>query len=647
MASAGVFQLDMPDASSFEEGEEVSDDYHPLTPGIEDDFLEHGPLKPEELHDHVETVEICEETVNPGQPKVRPHDFQLLKVLGKGGYGKVFLARKIDTGQTYAMKVLKKASIVTNAKDTAHTKSERNILEMIRHPFLVQLHYAFQSPGKLYLVLEFLAGGELFMQLEKEGVFMEDQASFYLAEITLAIGHLHSMGIIYRDLKPENVLLDIGGHVKLTDFGLSKERVDRDNLTHTFCGTIEYMAPEILLRQGHGKAVDWWSLGTLMYDMLSGAPPFAGEDRKQTIDLIIRGEYVLVPYLSREAASMLSKLLVVDVNRRLGSGPADAEAIKSHLFFRSTNWDRVLKRQVEPPFRPTLSSDTDVSLFDPKFTQENPVESPDEGLPISDGVNDVFQGFTYVDPSVHIDMARDPWASQRPCCRSRRRSGIYASGSPGFVGHTLMASTTGLIPGGSSHGIPHAGTPHPEQLPPTTISGPPSTHSQQEPFVFAEDFEDMDVSSTGVSCPGESCDNAISQTANTTLTSNMDVLASAALNGSTTLRHPGSICDRSTLQLNGALPIGPTSPMQQPILSRGTPAQGFPLTTSLATSTRLPIATHQSTQPAFNLASPLTRPSGPMYPYLYGTNALRGPTLKKTALPTPLAPAQPSRDPRS
>ncbi|KAF8563111.1 hypothetical protein P879_11860 [Paragonimus westermani] len=122
------------------------------------------------------------------------------------------------------------------------------------------------------------------------------------------------------------------------------------------------------------------------------------------------------------------QLLVVDVNRRLGSGPADAEAIKSHLFFRSTNWDRVLKRQVEPPFRPTLSSDTDVSLFDPKFTQENPVESPDEGLPISDGVNDVFQGFTYVDPSVHIDMARDPWASQRPCCRSRRRSGIYASG---------------------------------------------------------------------------------------------------------------------------------------------------------------------------------------------------------------------------
>uniref|UniRef100_A0A183A4G8 non-specific serine/threonine protein kinase n=1 Tax=Echinostoma caproni TaxID=27848 RepID=A0A183A4G8_9TREM len=346
MTTAGVFHLDMPDATSFEEGEEVTDQYTPCTPGIEEEFLEHGPLKTEEINGAVERVKICEETVNPGQPKVRPHDFQLLKVLGKGGYGKVFLARKMDTGQTYAMKVLKKASIVTNAKDTAHTKSERNILEMIKHPFLVQLHYAFQSPGKLYLVLEFLAGGELFMQLEKEGVFMENQASFYLAEITLAIGHLHSMGIIYRDLKPENVLLDIEGHVKLTDFGLSKERVDRDNLTHTFCGTIEYMAPEILLRQGHGRAVDWWSLGTLMYDMLSGAPPFTGEDRKQTIDLILRGDFVLVPFLSCEAASLLKKLLVVDVSRRLGSGPSDAEAIKQHPFFRSTNWDQVLKSQI-------------------------------------------------------------------------------------------------------------------------------------------------------------------------------------------------------------------------------------------------------------------------------------------------------------
>ncbi|VEL19681.1 unnamed protein product [Protopolystoma xenopodis] len=289
MSTAGVFHIDLPDEPSFDDIDDISDSQSVCAPGIQEQFLERGPLKGDELDTDVETVEICEETVNPGQPKVKPEDFHLLKVLGKGGYGKVFLARKIsgvDSGQTFAMKVLSKASIVRNAKDTAHTRSERNILEMIKHPFLVQLHYAFQTPGKLYLVLEFLAGGELFMQLEKEGVFVEEQASFYLAEITLAIGHLHSMGIIYRDLKPENVLLDSEGHVKLTDFGLSKERLSKDALTHTFCGTIDYMAPEILKRQGHGKEVDWWSLGTLMYDMLSGGPPFAAQDKNKTIENI-------------------------------------------------------------------------------------------------------------------------------------------------------------------------------------------------------------------------------------------------------------------------------------------------------------------------------------------------------------------------
>uniref|UniRef100_A0A5K3EW41 non-specific serine/threonine protein kinase n=1 Tax=Mesocestoides corti TaxID=53468 RepID=A0A5K3EW41_MESCO len=245
MNTGGVFHIDMPDVPNMDDSKSDSEDSHCVSGGTEE-FLSRGPLSVEEMNDDVERVEICEDTVNPGQPKVRPQDFNLLKVLGKGGYGKVFLARKntgVDTGQIFAMKVLKKASIVRSAKDTAHTKTERNILEMIKHPFLVQLHYAFQTPGKLYLVLEFLAGGELFTQLEKEGVFMEDQAIFYLSEIILAIGHLHKMGIVYRDLKPENILLDTEGHVKLTDFGLSKERVDRD-LTHTFCGTIEYIHTE-------------------------------------------------------------------------------------------------------------------------------------------------------------------------------------------------------------------------------------------------------------------------------------------------------------------------------------------------------------------------------------------------------------------
>ncbi|NWW14941.1 KS6B2 kinase, partial [Falcunculus frontatus] len=226
------------------------------------------------------------------------------------------------------------AKIACNAKDTAHTRAERNILEAVKHPFIVDLIYAFQTGGKLYLILECLSGGELFMQLEREGIFLEDTACFYLSEITLALGHLHSHGIIYRDLKPENIMLnsqggfggaDLGslggslavvltppsrpsGHIKLTDFGLCKESIHDGAVTHTFCGTIEYMAPEILVRSGHNRAVDWWSLGALMYDMLTGSPPFTAENRKKTIDKILKGKLVLPPYLTPDARDLLKKV---------------------------------------------------------------------------------------------------------------------------------------------------------------------------------------------------------------------------------------------------------------------------------------------------------------------------------------------------
>ncbi|NXU21218.1 KS6B2 kinase, partial [Pardalotus punctatus] len=240
------------------------------------------------------------------------------------------------------------AKIACNAKDTAHTRAERNILEAVKHPFIVDLIYAFQTGGKLYLILECLSGGELFMQLEREGIFLEDTACFYLGEITLALGHLHSHGIIYRDLKPENIMLNSQGHIKLTDFGLCKESIHDGAVTHTFCGTIEYMAPEILVRSGHNRAVDWWSLGALMYDMLTGSaspapapsslgtggdpgvaggdpepswpawlfmaprcppqPPFTAENRKKTIDKILKGKLVLPPYLTPDARDLLKKV---------------------------------------------------------------------------------------------------------------------------------------------------------------------------------------------------------------------------------------------------------------------------------------------------------------------------------------------------
>ncbi|XP_025065815.1 ribosomal protein S6 kinase beta-1 isoform X2 [Alligator sinensis] len=358
--------------------------------------MDHGGVGQYELGmEHCEKFEISETSVNKGPEKIRPECFELLRVLGKGGYGKVFQVRKVtgaNTGKIFAMKVLKKAMIVRNAKDTAHTKAERNILEEVKHPFIVDLIYAFQTGGKLYLILEYLSGGELFMQLEREGIFMEDTACFYLAEISMALGHLHQKGIIYRDLKPENIMLNHQGHVKLTDFGLCKESIHDGTVTHTFCGTIEYMAPEILMRSGHNRAVDWWSLGALMYDMLTGAPPFTGENRKKTIDKILKCKLNLPPYLTQEARDLLKKLLKRNAASRLGAGSGDAGEVQQ--------------------------SEEDVSQFDSKFTRQTPVDSPDDST-LSESANQVFLGFTYVAPSV-LESVKEKFSFE-PKIRSPRR----------------------------------------------------------------------------------------------------------------------------------------------------------------------------------------------------------------------------------
>ncbi|XP_031554011.1 ribosomal protein S6 kinase beta-1-like [Actinia tenebrosa] len=409
---AEVFPLDINDAG--DEDKLSSDDE------FEGECIDEPMDNDERMYGNdVETVAISEENVNPKDEKVGPESFELLKVLGKGGYGKVFQVRKCsghNMNRVFAMKVLKKAAIIRSQKDTAHTKAERNILEEVKHPFIVDLIYAFQTGGKLYLILEYLSGGELFMQLEREGIFMEDTACFYLSEISMALEHLHKMGIIYRDLKPENILLDATGHVKLTDFGLCKESVFENNLTHTFCGTIEYMAPEILTRSGHGKAVDWWSLGALMYDMLTGSPPFCAESRKKTIDKILKGRLVLPPYLTPESKDFLRKLLKRHPQSRLGGGQDDAKAIKSHPFFRNIKWDDLTSKRVEPPFKPSITGDDDVSQFDSKFTRQTPVDSPDDSM-LSESASNIFQGFTYVAPSILENLKLDhalPWKVRSP-----------------------------------------------------------------------------------------------------------------------------------------------------------------------------------------------------------------------------------------
>ncbi|KAK7913673.1 hypothetical protein WMY93_013884 [Mugilogobius chulae] len=333
--------------------------------------------------------------VREGCEKADPSQFQLLKVLGQGSYGKVFLVRKIrgaDRGQLYAMKVLKKATL--KVRDRVRSKMERDILAEVNHPFIVKLHYAFQTEGKLYLILDFLRGGDLFTRLSKEVMFTEEDVKFYLAELALALDHLHSLGIIYRDLKPENILLDEEGHIKITDFGLSKEAIDNDKRAYSFCGTIEYMAPEVVNRRGHTQSADWWSFGVLMFEMLTGSLPFQGKDRKETMALILKAKLGMPQFLSPEVQSLLRALFKRNPANRLGAGPDGVEEIKRHRFFASIDWNKLYKKDVRPPFKPSVGRPEDTFHFDPEFTSRTPTDSP--GIPPSANTHQLFRGFSFV-----------------------------------------------------------------------------------------------------------------------------------------------------------------------------------------------------------------------------------------------------------
>jgi len=339
--------------------------------------------------------------------KVSLDDFEVRKFLGTGGFGKVFQVAKLsgrDEGKIYAMKVLKKAVIIRNkiskcieTETNTHAKLERDILKAVKHPFIVDLVYAFQCQGKVYLVLEYLAGGELFMQLQTQRILMEDTAIFYLSQVLLAVEHLHKQGIIYRDLKPENIMLNRRGHVKLTDFGMCHvPDNDTNDPTYTFCGTVEYMAPEILNRSGrHGKEADWWSFGILIHDMLTGSPPFTGSNRKMIAEKVIKGKFAMKVYLTPNAKDILRKLLKKNPDQRLGSGTMDGEAVRQNRFFGHVDWDDVLARRVEPPFKPNLAGEDDVSMFDREFTDRPAIDSPCGPSP-SDSIDETFRGFSYI-----------------------------------------------------------------------------------------------------------------------------------------------------------------------------------------------------------------------------------------------------------
>ncbi|CAL8380121.1 unnamed protein product [Arctogadus glacialis] len=347
--------------------------------------------------------------VKEGCEKADPSQFHLLKVLGQGSYGKVFLVRKIrgaDRGHLYAMKVLRKATL--KVRDRVRSKMERDILAEVNHPFIVKLHYAFQTEGKLYLILDFLRGGDLFTRLSKEVMFTEEDVKFYLAELALALDHLHSLGIIYRDLKPENILLDEDGHIKITDFGLSKEAIENDKRAYSFCGTIEYMAPEVVNRRGHTQSADWWSFGVLMFEMLTGSLPFQGKDRKETMALILKAKLGMPQFLSPEVQSLLRALFKRNPTNRLGAGPDGVEEIKQHRFFAPVDWNRLYKREIRPPFKPTAGRPEDTFHFDPEFTSRTPTDSP--GIPPSANTHQLFRGFSFV----ATENSPEPCASTGP-----------------------------------------------------------------------------------------------------------------------------------------------------------------------------------------------------------------------------------------
>ncbi|KAM8826623.1 serine/threonine-protein kinase Sgk2b isoform 1-T1 [Synchiropus picturatus] len=358
-------------------------------------------LRPHSQHGGTKQKE--EGSVNvltPDTSQMKPSDFDYLKIIGRGSFGKVLLARHRKEERYYAVKVLQK-QIIIQKKEQKNVMVERSVLlKGLQHPFLVGLHFSFQTPHALYFVLDFVNGGELFYHIQREGTFSEPRAAFYAAEVTLALGYLHSLNIVYRDLKPENILLDSEGHVMLTDFGLCKEGVAVGGTMHTFCGTPEYLAPEVLLGHTYTPAVDWWGLGTVLFEMLCGLPPFYSRSKAQMLENILYAPLHLHCELSEASKSVLEGLLERNVSKRLGK-TCDVVELQEHSFFAYMNWDDLLARKVKPPFVPSVTGPCDVSYIDPEFTLQ-PVPPSVVEHQWTSALSQAFPGFSYMNPEDHM-----------------------------------------------------------------------------------------------------------------------------------------------------------------------------------------------------------------------------------------------------
>ncbi|XP_050535535.1 putative protein kinase C delta type homolog isoform X6 [Daktulosphaira vitifoliae] len=329
-------------------------------------------------------------------------DFNFLKVLGKGSFGKVLLAELKGTDYFYAVKCLKK-DVVLEDDDVECTLIERKVLALgTNHPYLCHLFCTFQTESHLFFVMEYLNGGDLMFHIQQSGRFDEGRARFYASEIVSGLKFLHKKGIVYRDLKLDNILLDFNGHVRIADFGMCKLQIYLDKTADTFCGTPDYMAPEIIKGLKYNQSVDWWSFGILLYEMLVGKSPFSGCDEDALFWSICNEQPQYPRYLSANAKSVLVALLDKDTNKRLGSLESNhsAEDVMRHPFFSSLDWGKLERRELEPPYMPKVYHPLDTHYFDKHFTKEKPRLTPVDKTILESMDQSQFDGFTYTNPNV-------------------------------------------------------------------------------------------------------------------------------------------------------------------------------------------------------------------------------------------------------
>lgn len=341
---------------------------------------------------------LINSATDQGRLKMGLNDFNFIKVLGKGSFGKVMLAEKKGTDEIYAIKVLKKDVIIQD-DDVDCTMTEKRILALAaKHPFLAALHSCFQTSDRLFFVMEYVNGGDLMFQIQKARKFDEGRARFYAAEVTLALQFLHKNGVIYRDLKLDNILLDAEGHCKLADFGMCKEGIFEGVTTTTFCGTPDYIAPEILQELEYGASVDWWALGVLMYEMMAGQPPFEADNEEDLFESILHDDVLYPVWLSKDAVNILKGFMIKNPSKRLGCVAANGyeNAIRAHPFFHEIDWAALEQRKIRSPFKPKIKNKKDVSNFDAEFTKEEPLLTPVTTEVLASINQDEFRGFSLV-----------------------------------------------------------------------------------------------------------------------------------------------------------------------------------------------------------------------------------------------------------